>query len=105
DPEDAGQHRMFTHQPEFALILAVVAFVLMPAPWKWWAGTVTLVGVWAHRPGDACTKAGVPISLTAVIIRAFRDEDRVWLRVGVPRWLRFIAGGKKGVKLFGAKNR
>lgn len=105
DREDAGMHRMFTHQPEFAYLLGILAFVLVPHPWAWWAGGVTLVGVWAHRPGDACTKAGVPISLVRVIIRSFQGEDRVWLRVGAPRWFRFTTGGKLGKKLFGAKNK
>lgn len=105
DPEDAGMHRMFTHQPEFALILALVVLFTVPNEWAWWASGVTLVGVWSHRPGDACTKAAVPISLTRVIIRAFRGEERVWLRTGAPLWFRFTTGGKRGKRLFGAKNR
>lgn len=105
DPEDPGMHRMFTHQPEFAVLCAVVAFVYSPAPWSWWAGVVVLIGVWSHRWGDMCTKAGCPVSLTRVIIRAFKGEEKVWIRTGIPRVLRFTTGGKRGVKLFGAKNR
>lgn len=105
DPEDAGMHRMFTHQPEFALLCAILAFIFIPHPWAWWSAGIVYLGVWSHRLGDACTKAGVPISLTRVIVRAFKGCDRTWLRMGIPRWMRFIAGGKKGVKMFGAKNR
>jgi hypothetical protein len=105
DPEDAGMHRMFTHQPEFAWLCAILAFIFTPSPWAWWTGVITLVGVLSHRWGDACTKAGVPVSLARVIVRCIKGCDRTWIRVGIPRKLRFITGGKRGVKMFGAKNR
>jgi LexA-binding, inner membrane-associated putative hydrolase len=105
DPEDPGMHRMFTHQPEFALFLALVTLAATwGSAWCWWASTMVLVGVWAHRPGDACTKAGVPVSLTEVIRRRMRGEPKVWVKMGVPHVLRFVTGGKRGAKLFGAKS-
>jgi hypothetical protein len=105
DPPNKGMHRMFTHQPEFALLLALlVLWATWGTPWMWWAAGITLVGVWAHRPGDACTKAGVPVSLTEVIRRRLRGERKAWVMMGAPRWLRFITGGKRGVQLFGAKS-
>jgi hypothetical protein len=106
DPPNKGMHRMFTHQPEFALLLALpVLWATWGTSWVWWATLTTFVGVWAHRPGDACTKAGIPISLTRVIIRAIRGEKRVWITKGIPLPLRFIAGGSKGIRLFGARSR
>lgn len=106
DPRNPGMHRMFTHQPEFALLLAVVVLAATwDTGWVWWATGITYAGVWSHRPGDACTKAGVPVSLTRVIIRRVQGEQKVWLRVGIPKRLRFITGGKRGVVMFGAKSR
>jgi hypothetical protein len=105
DPKDPGMHRMFTHQPEFAYLVAlIVLWATWGTGWQWWATGVTFVGVWAHRPGDACTKSGVPVSLARVIARRIRGEQKVWLRVGIPRSLRFITGGKRGAKLFGARS-
>lgn len=106
DPPDRGMHRMFTHQPEFALLLALCAlWASWGTSWMWWSTITTLVGVWAHRPGDACTKAGVPISLARVIVRSIRGEQRVWLTKGIPSKLRFVTGGIKGARMFGARSR
>lgn len=106
DDEHTSGHRMFTHQVEFAALLALGAFLATQGTgWEVWAAGTTFVGVWAHRAGDACTKKGVPISLTRVIWRSIRGCDRVWLFVGIPKPLRFVSGGAKGVSLFGAKVR
>jgi len=106
DSEQTSGHRMFTHQNEFPIILALVTlWATWGTGWEVWAAGTVFVGVWAHRAGDACTKAGVPICLTRVIWRSIRDADRVWLTVGIPRPLRFVSGGAKGAKMFGAKVR
>lgn len=105
DPEETSGHRMFTHQPAFAGLLALLALWLTwDAPdWRWYACGVVFVGVWAHRPGDAMTKHGVPVGLVHVLIRFFSGERKVWICVGAPRWFRFVTGGKRGRKMFGAK--
>lgn len=104
DPEETNGHRMLTHQIEFAGLLALLALLLVPAGWEWWATGVVFAGVWAHRAGDACTKSGVPVSLTRVIVRMIRGQPQRWLRTGVPRPLRFVTGGKRGVRKFGARS-
>jgi len=106
DEEQTNGHRMFTHQPAFAFLLALAALLLVwGTGWEWYAAGVTLVGVWAHRAGDACTKRGVPIGLCHVLVRSFRDEDKVWLFVGIPRKLRFVTGGKRIKKFWKAGKR
>lgn len=106
DDETTGGHRMFTHQPAFAGLLALIAlWATWGTDWQWYAAGVVFVGVWSHRPGDALTKHGVPIGLTQVLVRFFSGEGRVWITVGAPRWLRFVTGGKWGKRKFGAKGK
>lgn len=107
DPEETNGHRMFTHQPAFAGILALIVLVwLWGSGWEWYVSGVVFVGVWSHRAGDACTKKGVPVGLIHVIVRSLRDEPKVWVFVGVPHKLRFVTGGKRIKKFWNAgKNR
>lgn len=106
DDEQTSGHRMFTHQPAFAGLLAlVVLWLTWGTEWVWFATGVTFVGVYAHRPGDALTKHGVPIGLLHVLVRFFAGERKVWICVGAPRWFRFVTGGKFGRRKFGAKSR
>lgn len=105
DPEQTNGHRMFTHQPLFAGLLALIPFLaLQGSPWLWYATTVVFVGVWSHRPGDACTESGVPPGFVHVLIRFFSGEARVWATLGAPRKFRFVTGGgrktRKGAKLW-----
>lgn len=106
DPEETNGHRMFTHQPAFpALLAGLTLWLTWDLPeWRWYAAGVVFVGVWAHRPGDAMTKHGVPIGLLHVLVRFFRGEQRVWITVGLPHKLRFVTGGKSGRRRFGAKS-
>jgi LexA-binding, inner membrane-associated putative hydrolase len=105
DPEQTNGHRMFTHQPAFAGLLALIAlWATWGTEWTWYATGVVFVGVWAHRPGDACTKHGVPVGLVRVLVRFFSGESRVWITVGAPRWFRFVTGGKSGKRMFKAKS-
>jgi membrane-bound metal-dependent hydrolase YbcI (DUF457 family) len=106
DDETTSGHRMFTHQPAFAFLLALIPLLwTWGTGWEWWTAGVVLVGVWSHRVGDACTKHGVPVGLIHVLVRHFRDEDKVWVTVGLPHKLRFVTGGKQGRKRFGAKSK
>lgn len=99
DPESTNGHRMFTHQPVFAGILALLAlWGTSGTEWTWFATGVVFVGVWAHRAGDACTESGVPPGLVHVIIRMVQGEAKVWATVGVPRKLRFVTGGGRKTK-------
>lgn len=95
DPEQTNGHRMFTHQPAFAGLLAGLALWLAwDAPeWRWFAAGVVFVGVWSHRPGDALTERGVPPGLVHVLVRFFSGEPRVWATLGVPTRFRFVTGG------------
>jgi membrane-bound metal-dependent hydrolase YbcI (DUF457 family) len=95
DPEQTNGHRMFTHQPAFAGLLAGLALWLSwDAPdWRWFAAGVVFVGVWSHRPGDACTESGVPPGLVHVLVRFFAERPKVWATLGVPRKFRFVTGG------------
>jgi membrane-bound metal-dependent hydrolase YbcI (DUF457 family) len=106
DPEETNGHRMWTHQPAFAGLLALVALWLCwgRPDWRWFVCGLVFVGVYSHRLGDALTKHGVPIGFFHVLVRFFSGEQRVWVTVGVPRWLRFVTGGKRGRKRFGAKS-
>jgi membrane-bound metal-dependent hydrolase YbcI (DUF457 family) len=106
DPEQTNGHRMFTHQPAFAGLLALVALWLTwDAPdWRWYACGLVFVGVWSHRLGDAMTKHGVPVGLVHVLVRFFSGERKVWVCVGVPHKLRFVTGGKRGRKMLKAKS-
>lgn len=106
DPEQTSGHRMFTHQPAFAGLLAGLALWLAwDAPdWRWFAAGVVFVGVWSHRLGDALTEHGVPPGLVHVLVRFFAEEPRVWATLGAPRRLRFVTGGgrksKRGARLW-----
>jgi LexA-binding, inner membrane-associated putative hydrolase len=94
DADSTGGHRMFTHQPVFAGLLALIPFVwLWGSPWHLFATGMVFVGVWSHRAGDACTESGVPPGIVHVIIRMMQGESKVWATVGVPRRFRFVTGG------------
>jgi hypothetical protein len=104
DPKETSGHRMLTHQVEFAGVLALIAFVATAGTgWEWWTAGMVFIGVWAHRAGDACTKSGVPVSLTRVLVRAARGERQRWLRTGMPAPLRFVTGGRRGARRWGAR--
>ena len=85
--------------------LALALWLAWGAPeWRWYVCGLVFVGVYSHRLGDAMTKHGVPVGLVHVLVRFFRDEQKVWITVGVPHRLRFVTGGKLGRKMFRAKS-
>jgi membrane-bound metal-dependent hydrolase YbcI (DUF457 family) len=106
DKDSTGGHRMFTHMPVFAGILALVTLWLTwDTEWTWFATGVVFVGVYSHRPGDACTESGVPPGLTQLIARIANGEDKRWATGGLPRRLRFVTGGGKRKIGFKGKGR
>lgn len=104
DKPNTNGHRGLPHTPVFQAVLALlggvgVAHVPHLSGWAVFVGVELFVGQLAHSLGDCCTKAGVPMWWPLL-----RDGQR-WKRVGIPTRLRFIAGGKLGVRMFRARSR
>lgn len=100
DPKRTNGHRMLWHQVEPAAALAaLVGFGVSLSPahgLAWPVAVAVCVGMCAHICGDCCTHAGVPFSLTVVLIRGALGCEERWKHYGIPRCLRFETGGKFG---------
>lgn len=91
-----GCHRTLTHTiPFVALTGAGVGALLLispsTAPWAWFFGVALAIGTLMHIFGDALTLTGVPLYWPLL-----DHHGRRWGTRGVPRWMRFRAGGKYG---------
>jgi membrane-bound metal-dependent hydrolase YbcI (DUF457 family) len=90
-----GCHRTLTHTlPFVALSGGGTAAILLATPSAGWAaffGLAVALGTLTHIGGDALTLSGVPTMWPLL-----DNRGRRWSTHGMPRWVRFRAGGKFG---------
>lgn len=95
-----GCHRTLTHTLPFVGLTwfgtAAIMLGTPAAPWAWFTGAALGLGTLVHIGGDALTLSGVPL-----LWPLLDHHGRRWSTRGVPRWMRFKAGGKRGALFSG----